>query len=215
MRIHRMLAEPLKYYRLTPPGRVDRRVAELLDLVHLGGRYSDHYPHELSGGQRQRVCIARALALEPQVIICDEPVSALDVSIRGQILNLLKELQDRLGLTYLFISHDLSVVRHMCDRMSVMYLGRIMETGPSEALFQSPVHPYTQALLSAVPADHPAHKRRRVILEGDPPSPADPPPGCVFHTRCPRVRDACRDRPPAMSPTAGDPAHQVACHVFD
>jgi oligopeptide/dipeptide ABC transporter ATP-binding protein len=213
MTIGQILAEPLMLHRIVPPRQRRERVAELLARVGLEPGYAARYPHEFSGGQRQRIVIARALAVEPKIIICDEPVSALDVSIRAQILNLLKELQGRLGLAYIFISHDLGVVKHISDRIAVMYLGRIVETGAADEVFANPRHPYTRALLSAIPVASPEARRERRILQGDVPSPIYPPPGCHLHTRCPYAQDVCRfDRPPLYG--AG-PGHRSACHFWD
>ena len=210
MTVGEALAEPLMLHGIVPAAGRRDRVAELLRLVGLQPHQAARYPHEFSGGQRQRIVIARALAVEPKVIVCDEPVSALDVSIRAQILNLLKELQDRLGLAYIFISHDLSVVKHIADRVAVMYLGRIVEIGDADAVFGDPRHPYTRGLLSAIPVASPTAKRARLPLEGDVPSPLNPPPGCHLHTRCPYVQDICRvERPPLEG---GD--HPAACHFW-
>lgn len=192
------VAEPLRIHRLHPAGGRRARVTELLDLAGLPQRFLDRYPHELSGGQRQRVCIARALAADPELLILDEATASLDVSVQSQIMNLLRQLQDEMGLSYLFISHDLASVEHMSDRVLVLYLGRIMEQSPREGLYAAPGHPYTQALISAIPLEDPVaeRERRRIILEGDIPSPIDPPSGCVFRTRCPLVIPECAEALP-------------------
>ena len=189
------------------------RVTQILADVGLPARFAKRYPHELSGGQRQRVAIARALACEPHFIVCDEAISALDVSVQAQIINLLCDLQDKYGLTYLFIAHDLAVVRHISDRVGVMYLGRLAELAPKDELFENPLHPYTKALLSAVPEPDPVHerKRKRQILQGEVPSPIDPPTGCRFHTRCPIARDQCKQEIPGWREISA--AHSVACHA--
>jgi oligopeptide transport system ATP-binding protein len=188
-------------------------VEELLELVSLDTHYLNRYPHEFSGGQRQRIGIARALASSPEFIVCDEPISALDVSIQAQIVNLLEDLQDQLGLTYLFIAHDLSMVRYICDRVAVMYLGVIVELASRDDLYDHPQHPYTKALLSAVPIPDPqaTRARERTILEGDPPSPSDPPPGCRFHPRCPIAMEECSQEPPDWREIS--PGHWIACHA--
>ena len=209
MTVGQILAEPLALHRIVPAARRRERVAELLRLVGLEPRFIQRYPHEFSGGQRQRIAIARALAVEPKLLICDEPVSALDVSIRSQVLNLLRDLQRRLGLAYLFISHDLAVVKHIADRVAVMNFGHIVETAPVDALFAEPRHPYSRALLSAIPVPKPNAKRDRIILEGDMPSALEPPPACRFHTRCPYAIARCRTERPAL---IADGARATACH---
>jgi peptide/nickel transport system ATP-binding protein/oligopeptide transport system ATP-binding protein len=210
MTVGQILTEPLALHDLVPPSARRERVEELLRLVGLEPRFSRRYPHEFSGGQRQRIAIARALAVEPKLIICDEPVSALDVSIRSQILNLLRDLQDRLGLAYIFVSHDLAVVKHIADRVAVMNLGGIVETAQAEALFASPRHPYSRALLSAIPVPKPRAKRSRIVLQGEMPSALNPPSGCRFHTRCPHVVERCRAAPPPLLADAA--GHFTACH---
>jgi oligopeptide/dipeptide ABC transporter ATP-binding protein len=210
MTVSQILTEPLALHDLVAPPRRRERVEELLRLVGLEPRFARRYPHEFSGGQRQRIAIARALAVEPKLIICDEPVSALDVSIRSQILNLLRDLQDRLGLAYIFVSHDLAVVKHIADRVAVMNLGEIVETADTEALFASPRHPYSRALLSAIPVPNPRARRSRILLQGEMPSALNPPPGCRFHTRCPYVIERCRVERPQL--LAGRNGHATACH---
>ena len=208
-----ILQEPLRAHGLAEGKAAERRVRELLEVVGLPPGAGGRYPHEFSGGQRQRIGVARALALQPDLIVCDEPVSALDVSIQAQILNLLEELQERFGLTYLFVSHDLAVVRHVADRVAVMYLGTITEVAPSDRLYERPLHPYTIALLSAIPIPDPEVelRRERILLRGDLPSPANPPPGCRFHTRCPyRQPTRCHDEVPTLRVL--EPGHAVACH---
>jgi peptide/nickel transport system ATP-binding protein/oligopeptide transport system ATP-binding protein len=210
MTVSQILTEPLVLHDLAPPARRRERVEELLRLVGLEPRFARRYPHEFSGGQRQRIAIARALAVEPKLIICDEPVSALDVSIRSQILNLLRDLQDRLGLAYIFVSHDLAVVKHIADHVAVMNLGTIVETAETQALFTAPRHPYSRALLSAIPVPRPHARRGRILLQGEMPSALNPPSGCRFHTRCPYVIERCRIEPPELlSDAAG---HATACH---
>ena len=210
MTVSQILTEPLALHGLVPAAQRRERVEQLLQLVGLEPRFARRYPHEFSGGQRQRIAIARALAVEPKLIICDEPVSALDVSIRSQILNLLRDLQDRLGLAYIFVSHDLAVVKHIADRVAVMNLGGIVETAATEALFASPRHPYSRALLSAIPVPKPQAKRRRILLQGEMPSALDPPAGCRFHTRCPHVIERCRVEVPELR--GDDTGHATACH---
>jgi peptide/nickel transport system ATP-binding protein/oligopeptide transport system ATP-binding protein len=210
MTVSQILTEPLALHNLVPAPRRRERVEELLRLVGLEPRFARRYSHEFSGGQRQRIAIARALAVEPKLIICDEPVSALDVSIRSQILNLLRDLQDRLGLAYIFVSHDLAVVKHIAERIAVMNLGKIVEISDTEALFASPRHPYSRALLSAIPVPKPHAKHSRVLLQGEMPSALNPPSGCRFHTRCPYVIDRCRvEEPELVSDATG---HATACH---
>ncbi|HEX6641819.1 MAG TPA: ABC transporter ATP-binding protein [Thermoanaerobaculia bacterium] len=205
------LREVLHVHKLASGEAADRRIAELLELVGLLPEHRYRYPHEFSGGQRQRIGIARALSVEPDFIVCDEPVSALDVSVQAQVLNLLQDLQERLGVAYLFIAHDLSVVEHVSDQIAVMYLGRIVEYAPADALYANPRHPYTRALLSAIPVPVPNRKRNRIVLPGDMPSPADPPSGCPFHTRCPHpLKDAdCAKIVPPLAEKA--PGHFAAC----
>ena len=210
MTIGQALAEPLALHGLAE-GRRPERVAEILEQVGLAPAYARRFPHEFSGGQRQRIGIARALAVEPRLIVCDEPVSALDVSIQAQVINLLRDLQARLGLAYIFIAHDLAVVRVIATRIAVMYLGRIVEYADTHALFASPRHPYTQALLSAIPIPDPALRRERVLLAGDVPNPMDPPSGCHFRTRCPYAQQRCADETP---PLVFDAGHGTACHFW-
>lgn len=212
MRVRTILEEPLIISRRGTKAERAERVRELMGLVQLREEHLKRFPHEFSGGQRQRIVIARALATNPELVICDEPVSALDVSVRAQILNLLEDLQNQLGLTYLFISHDLSIVEHICDRVIVMYLGKIMELADKETLFGNASHPYTKALLSAVPVIGGAGRRKRVMLEGDIPSPANPPEGCPFRTRCARAADICRSVPELRDIGGG---HLVACHFLN
>ena len=211
MTVFDALAEPLRVHRVRPPAEIPARVAELMELVGLAPRFSRKYPHEFSGGQRQRIAIARALALEPKVIIADEPVSALDVSIQAQILNLLSQLCRKINLSLIFIAHDLSVVKHISDRVAVMYLGKVVELGPAVDVIEHPLHPYTRALVSAIPRPDPDRERsrQRIVLPGDPPSPMNPPAGCPFHTRCPYVQEKCKAAVPALIPSAV--ARTVAC----
>jgi len=214
MTVAAIIGEPLDEHTGWDESKKTARVYELMDQVGLNRRFANRYPHEFSGGQRQRIGIARALALNPKFIVCDEPIAALDVSIQAQVVNLLEDLQDRLGLTYLFISHDLSMVRHIADRVAVMYLGRIAELSPREALYARPLHPYAQALLSAVPEADPAREatRQRIILTGDVPSPANPPKGCTFCTRCPKVMPLCHEVEPVL--TEVEPGRFVSCHLY-
>ena len=215
MTVAGIIGEPLDEHTKLNKAEKLARIYELMDAVGLNRSFANRYPHAFSGGQRQRIGIARALALNPKFIVCDEPIAALDVSIQAQVVNLLEELQDRLGLTYLFISHDLKMVRHIADRVAVMYLGQIVEIGPRDGLYTTPLHPYTQALLSAVPDPDPEIEanRRRIILKGDVPSPANPPKGCNFCTRCPKVMDICRQVEPVL--TEIEPGRLTACHLYD
>ncbi len=207
-----ILEEPFIIHKIGTRLERQRSVDELLERVGLSAAASQRYPHEFSGGQRQRIGIARAIALKPRLIVCDEPVSALDVSIQSQILNLLIELQREMGLTYIFIAHDLAVVKHISDRIAVMYLGKIVETTTSERIKSHPLHPYTQALISAIPDPDPTIKREKIILSGDVPSPINPPSGCNFHTRCPVAQEICRSTEPLLEKQTVDEEHQVACH---
>jgi oligopeptide transport system ATP-binding protein len=213
MTIREIVGEPLLVHDIAKNKQIDDRVDQLLDLVRLNPGFAGRYPHEFSGGQRQRIGIARALALNPEFIVCDEPISALDVSIQAQVINLLEDLQSKLGLTYLFIAHDLSMVRHISDRVAVMYLGIFAELASREDLYDHPLHPYTQALLSAVPVPDPfvEEKRQRIILEGDVPSPVNPPSGCRFRTRCPLAEKICAEQVPTWREITPD--HWVACHM--
>lgn len=211
MKVGEIIAEPLIVHGVEKEKRI-ARVEELLEVVGLSSYHSDRYPHEFSGGQRQRIGIARALAVNPKLIIADEPVSALDVSIQSQILNLLKDLQEEFDLTYLFIAHDLSVVEHISDRVGVMYLGKIVELADKNSLYNNPLHPYTKALLSAVPVPNPRIKRERIILKGDIPSPSNPPSGCTFHTRCPIAMEKCKKSVPVL--TELSEGHYVSCHLY-
>ena len=215
MTVRQTLREPLAIHRLVPKAERDARVHALLGEVGLDQTLADQYPHELSGGQRQRVGIARALSVEPAFLVCDEPVSALDVSVQAQVLNLLADLQRARGLTYLFIAHDLAVVKHIADDVAVMYLGRIVERAPGAPVYSLPRHPYTRSLLSAIPVPDPTATPRRIILQGDVPSPAHPPTGCPFHPRCPHPRknDRCRTEPPVLREVT--PGHLAACHFAE
>ncbi len=214
MNVGNIIAEPLAIHGVAKGAAATRRVHELLEIVGLSPAMAKRYPHEFSGGQRQRVGIARALAVEPTFIVCDEPISALDVSIQAQVMNLMMDLQERFDLTYLFIAHDLAAVKHISDRIAVMYLGRIVELAAADEVYDRPLHPYSQALISAVPVADPARAgRARILLEGDVPSPLDPPTGCRFHTRCPFAQAVCRAQVPQLVDAA--PGHRVACHLVE
>ncbi len=213
MNVAQIISEPLIRHGLAKASECRAKVAELMSLVGLDPAYARRYPHEFSGGQRQRIGIARALATRPRLIVCDEPVSALDVSIQSQVLNLLKDLQGEFGLTYLFIAHGLNVVKHVSDRVGVMYLGKMVELAESDELYNNPQHPYTQALLSAIPEPDPTAKRERIILTGDVPSPINPPQGCRFHTRCPKAMPVCSQTDPVFKADANN--HWVACHLVN
>jgi oligopeptide transport system ATP-binding protein len=215
MTVGSIIGEPLEIHNLAKGRAKQERVQELLRTVGLNPYFANRYPHEFSGGQRQRIGIARALAVEPKFIVCDEPISALDVSIQAQIINLLEELQEKLGLTYLFIAHDLAVVRHISDRVAVMYVGKIVELSDRNSIFENPLHPYTRALLSAIPVPDPVieKKRTRIILTGDVPSPVNPPSGCRFNPRCPYAEDNCRTDEPSLDEVK--PGHWAACHYWD
>lgn len=208
-----IIGEPLEVFHICEGKEKEERIYKLMDLVGINRAYINRFPHEFSGGQRQRLGIARALAVNPKLIICDEPVSALDVSIRAQVLNLIKELKDKLNLTYIFISHDLSVVHHICDRVAVMYLERVVEIADKKQIYENPVHPYTKALLSAIPMPDPEVKRERIILQGDVPNPADPPSGCHFHKRCPYAKKECSETVPPF--VTVEPGHQVLCWLAE
>jgi oligopeptide transport system ATP-binding protein len=212
MTVGQIIQQPFNIHGVGKSREREKRVKELLELVGLKASHVNRYPHEFSGGQRQRICIARAIALNPKLIICDEPVSALDVSIQAQILNLLKDLQEKLGLTYIFISHDLSVIEYFCNRVAVMYLGKIVELGTRDEMFADPKHPYTQALLSAIPRVGEGKKAMKRSLTGEVPSPINPPPGCTFHPRCSQSMDICSKQIPTL---AGKNTQSVACHLYD
>lgn len=205
-----ILAEPLLKYKVCPRSELDERVKQLLETVGLSEQDANKYPHEFSGGQRQRVAVARAVALKPKLIVCDEPVSALDVSVQAQVLNLLKDLQEELGLSYLFIAHGMAAVKHISHRIGVMYLGRLVEVAQSEELFAQPMHPYTETLISSIPVPDPEYDGERKILEGEVPSPIDPPSGCHFHPRCPYAQKRCSEDIPKLADCGG--GHYVACH---
>lgn len=213
MTIGEIIGAPLDIFDLAKGEAKEKRILELLQLVGLNGDYVNRFPHEFSGGQKQRIAIARALAVNPKIIVCDEPVSALDVSVQAQVLNLMKELKQKLDLTYLFISHDLSVVHHLCDRVAVMYLGKIVEIADKDNLYKNPSHPYTKALLSAIPNPDPEAKSKRIILDGDVPNPADPPSGCTFHKRCAHRLDICSSKAPCLKSI--ESKHLVSCHLYD
>jgi peptide/nickel transport system ATP-binding protein len=208
-----IIGEAVKEHNLVSKEEYEEHLNKIMASCGLQSYHKDRYPHEFSGGQRQRICIARALALNPEIIVCDEPVSALDVSIQAQIINLLEDLQKEYGLTYLFISHDLSVVEHICDTVGVMYLGGLVETGTTEEIFSNPLHPYTQALFSAIPIPDPTVKIERIILKGNIPSPANPPEGCKFHTRCSKCMEVCKNTVPEAKDMGS--GHVVRCHLYD
>ncbi len=213
MPVGEIIAEAVREHGLVPKNELNDYIDRVMDSCGLQPFHKDRYPHEFSGGQRQRICIARAMALNPEFIVCDEPVSALDVSIQAQIINLLKDIQERNHLTYLFISHDLSVVEHISDTVGVMYLGNLVEYGATADIFRNPLHPYTKALFSAIPIPDPTVKMNRIVLEGAIPSPANPPKGCKFHTRCANCMACCREEAPAQREL--EPGHFVACHLYD
>lgn len=212
MTVGDIIGEPMDIYNIAKGHEREKKVLELLSIVGMGMQHIRRYPHEFSGGQRQRIGIARALAVNPELIVCDEPVSALDVSVRSQVLNLLQELQQQFKLTYLFISHDLSVVKHISDRVAVMYLGKIVEISGKNELYNKPLHPYTKALLSSIPIPNPEVKRDRILLEGDVPTPINPPKGCRFHTRCQCAKSICSKQEPELKKV--DTKHFVACHLY-
>lgn len=207
-----IIQEPLIIHNVGTRAEQEQRVKELLKMVGLDYYHANRYPHEFSGGQRQRINIARAIALNPEIVICDEPVSALDVSIQAQVINLLKRLQEEMGLAYIFISHDLSVVKYLSDKLAIMYLGKIVETGKSDDIYKNPMHPYTKALFSAIPPESPLEEKEKMILEGDVPSPLKPPSGCKFHTRCPYAMEKCSKEEPSLK-QIGD-GQQVSCHLY-
>jgi len=212
--VAQIIREPLDVHRIGTSAEREHRVIELLADVGMGAEVRDRYPHEFSGGQRQRIGIARALALDPDFIVADEPVSALDVSVQSQVLNLIAELKRKRGIAFLFISHDLAVIQHVSDEIGVMYLGQIVEYAPVKDLYAQPKHPYTQALMSAIPVPDPTTKRARIVLEGDVPSPMNPPPGCLFHTRCPKVMEVCKITvPPVVNVGSEESPHRVSCHL--
>lgn len=213
MPVGEIIGEGVREHNIVPKEELRRYVMKVMEECGLQPHHIDRYPHEFSGGQRQRICIARAVALQPKLIVCDEAVSALDVSVQAQIINLLKDLQNKHGLSYLFISHDLSVVEHISDEVGVMYLGSLVEKAPTEELFKNPLHPYTKALFSAIPMPDPTIKMNRIILEGDIPSPANPPSGCKFHTRCRECMEVCKTTPPDYRNVGDD--HYVACHLYN
>lgn len=212
MPVGEIITEAVRAHKLVAKESLERHIDTVMDRCGLQPFHKNRYPHEFSGGQRQRICIARALAMNPEFIVCDEPVSALDVSVQAQIINLLKELQEAYNLSYLFISHDLSVVEHICHAVGVMYLGSLVEYAPTETLFANPLHPYTKALFSAIPIPDPRHQSKRIVLQGSIPSPADPPAGCKFHTRCPHAMAICRKEEPVWQET--EPGHFCACHLY-
>ena len=213
MPVGEIIGEAVREHNLVPKEQFEEYIDQVMDNCGLQLYHKDRYPHEFSGGQRQRICIARALALNPEFVVCDEPVSALDVSIQAQIINLLKELQEKYKLTYLFISHDLSVVEHISDTVGVMYLGNLVEYGSTEDIFRNPLHPYTEALFSAIPVPDPKAKMNRIVLEGSIPSPANPPSGCKFHTRCAHCTERCKHEAPVQREV--EPGHYVVCHLYD